>query len=275
MIPEVLVDPMMLFCTACILMPLFIARDSLTGKMVREYFMEPSMACALAAIPVAWLIGVLVRWRVTRSLRQRKAYQEAHKAEVKHSERINYDRMMAPLSHGERARARWYLLNGIIIHMLMDGCVGVFKTNQLLAVNYAKVDARYASALGSFQGSAVHVVSLMELIVKGPLCVLLYWSYQVRHPMRDALEFFMCITQAYGTIVYLGQEFISGAPNLDVDYALTFSPHYLFYFWFASIFGCVLYLLVPTVLGWRSYVRLRNHSEFYMQHSYSCLASDM
>ncbi|GET87387.1 hypothetical protein, conserved [Leishmania tarentolae] len=269
MLSEVFADPFVVFCTLCILTPLFIVRDSLTAEVAQAYFREPSTACALAAIPTAWLIGVVWRRRVHRSLRQRKTYQEAHKSEIAPHELINYDSMMAPLTYGERTRARWYLLNGIIVHMFMDGCVGVFKTNSLLAENYAKIDARYASELGSFNGSAVHVVSLMELFVKGPLCVLLYWAFQVRHPMRDALEFFTCVTQAYGTIVYLGQEAISGAPNLDVDYDLTFSPHYLLYFWFAVIFGCVLYLLVPAVLGWRSYLRLRSHCTFYMQHHYS------
>lgn len=266
---EVFVDPMVLFCVSCIVAPLQNAGVPLTAELLQAYFAEPSMACALGAIPVAWLVGIVWRRRVHRALHELKAYQEAHKAEMEPYEQINYDGMLAPLTYGERTRARWYLMNGIIIHMLMDGCVGVFKTNQLFAENYAKLDARYGDPLGSFNGSAVHVVSLMELLVKGPLCVLLYWAFQVRHPMRDALEFFTCVTQAYGTIVYLGQEAISGAPNLDVDYELTFSAHHLFYFWFAIFFGCALYLVLPAVLGWHSYVRLRNQCTFYMRHHYS------
>lgn len=266
---EILVDPMVLFCVSCILTPLVIARDTLTREMVIDYFTEPSMAVSLIAVPVAWIIGVIWRSRVRQSLRQRKMYQDEHKNKLEPYERVNYDAMMAPLTYGERTRARWYLLNGIIIHILMDGCVGVFKTNKLFAANYAKLDKRYGDRLGEFNGSAVHVISLMELLVKGPLCVLLYWAFKVRHPMRDALEFFTCVTQAYGTIVYLGQEAISGAPNLDVDYNLTFSPRFLFYFWFAIIFGCVLYLIVPAVLGYRSYVRLCHQATFYLRHHYS------
>ncbi|CAD2212677.1 3-beta-hydroxysteroid-delta(8),delta(7)-isomerase [Angomonas deanei] len=145
----------------------------------------------------------------------------------------------------------------------MDGCVGVFKTNRLFAQNYAKLDKRYGDVLGTFNGSAVHVVSLMELFVKGPICVLLYWAYVTRHPSRDALEFFTCVTQAYGTVVYLGQEAISGAINLEVDYQLSFSPYHLLYFWFAIFFGCVLYLIVPSILGWKSYLRLVKSTQFY------------
>ncbi|KPI89315.1 hypothetical protein ABL78_1544 [Leptomonas seymouri] len=265
---EVLVDPMVVFCVSCILTPLAMVRDTLTPEMVKEYFSELSMAVSLAAVPVAWIIGMVLRWRVLKSLAKCKKYQEEHKDQMEPYERVNYDAMMAPLTYGERTRARWYLLNGIIIHILMDGCIGVFKTNKLFADNYAKLDKRYGDRLGTFNGSAVHVVSLMELFVKGPLCVVLYWAFQMRHPMRDALEFFTCVTQAYGTIVYLGQEAITGAPNLDVDYELSFTPQYLFYFWFAIIFGCVLYLIVPGVLGYRSYVRLRSQAKFYLRHHY-------
>lgn len=169
-------------------------------------------------------------------------------------------RAYVPLNYAERRRARWYLINGVIFHMLMDGCVGVFKTNTLFARNYAKLDRRYAEPLGSYNGSAVHVISLVELFIKGPICILLYLAMQTRHRTVDALEFFTCVTQAYGTIVYLGQEAISGAPNLDVDYDLTFSQHYLVYFWFAILFGCTLYLIVPTILAYRSFGRIVAHT---------------
>lgn len=217
---EVLVDPMVIFCVSCILTPLWVARDHLTTQDVVEYFTEWSMATALLLIPVSFFIRKLLQ----RCCKGKKSSGSGGK------KRGNATR---PLTHGERTRARWYLLNGIIIHMLMDGCVGVFKTSRLFAENYAKLDKRYGDPLFTFNGATVHVVSLMELCVKGPLCVLLYWAFWTRHPMRDALEFFTCVTQAYGTVVYLGQEAISGAPNLDVDYELTFSMHYLLYFWFA------------------------------------------
>ncbi|KPA77810.1 hypothetical protein ABB37_06630 [Leptomonas pyrrhocoris] len=266
---EILVDPMVIFCVSCILTPLVMVRDTLTPEMVTAYFSEPSMAASLAAVPLAWIIGAMWRSQVRKSVQKRKAYQEEHINQMEPYEMVNYDAMVAPLTYGERTRARWYLLNGIIIHIFMDGCIGVFKTNKMMADNYAKLDKRYGDPLGDFNGSAVHVVSLMELFVKGPLCVVLYWAFKVRHPMRDALEFFTCVTQVYGTIVYLGQEAISGAPNLDVDYELSFSPHYLFYFWFAVIFGCVLYLIVPAVLGYRSYVRLCHQATFYLRHHYN------
>lgn len=265
---EVLVDPMVLFCVSCILTPLWVARDHLTAQEVIEYFTEWSMASALLLVPVSFLIGKLLRRHRIRRVQalQAKRGGDGTAKKKKGSGEPNFAAVLSPLTYGERTRARWYLLNGIIIHMLMDGCVGVFKTSRLFAENYAKLDKRYGDPLGTFNGATVHVVSLMELCVKGPLCVVLYWAFWTRHPMRDALEFFTCVTQAYGTVVYLGQEAISGAPNLDVDYELSFSMHYLLYFWFAIFFGCVLYLIVPGILGWRSYKRLVQQSAFYQLH---------
>lgn len=225
MLLEVLIDPFVLFCVGCIVTPVAIQLDTITQPELLAFFGHPAMVgCAallLLAVVETKFFGKCVR-----------------------------------LSFGQRVLARWYLLNGVVIHILMDGLVGVFKANRLFAENYAKLDRRYGDALGTFNGSTVHIVSLMELVVKGPVCILLYRAYHRGSASRDVLEFFTCVTQVYGTIVYLGQEAISGAPNLDVDYDLTFTFHYLLYFWFAVIFGCLLYLVVPTVLGWKAYKRL-------------------
>jgi hypothetical protein len=221
---EVFADPMVGFCFGVVMTPVLVKYPNITVDEVAEYFGHPAMIFCVV------LLVVVV-------------------AETKRGRCV-------ALSYGERHLARWYLLNGVVIHILMDGLVGVFKANRLLAENYAKLDKRYGEDIGSFNGSVVHLVSAIELVVKGPICLLLYRAYHRNSPNRDALEFFTCITQVYGTVVYLGQEAISGAPNLDVDYGLTFSAHYLLYFWFAVVFGSVLYVAVPAYLGWRAYCRL-------------------
>lgn len=225
MFAEVIIDPFVLFCVGCVVTPVAIQLDTITTDEIVTYFTHPAMLCCLALLVITWL--------------------ETH-----------FNGRCVKLSFGQRCLARWYLLNGVIIHILMDGLVGVFKANRLFAENYAKLDKRYGDALGTFNGSTVHIVSLMELLVKGPICILLYRAYYRGSANRDVLEFFTCVTQVYGTIVYLGQEAISGAPNLDVDYGLTFSFHYLLYFWFAVVFGCVLYIIFPAIFGWKAYKRL-------------------
>ncbi|EKF39759.1 3-Beta-hydroxysteroid-delta(8), delta(7)-isomerase, putative [Trypanosoma cruzi marinkellei] len=226
---EIFVDPFVCFCVSCIFVPLIVDRDHLMYADVIGYLTEPAMLFAAALLFIAVAEAKIARWRY---------------------------RSPPLLTFYERMRARWYLLNGVVIHIFMDGLVGVFKASTLLARNYAKIDKRYGAALGNFEGSAVHVVSLMELFVKGPLCILLYRAYQTHSRHRDALEFFSCVTQAYGTVVYLGEEILSGMPHLDVDHNWEFTPHYLLYFWFAVVFGCLLYLFIPCWWGWEAYKRL-------------------
>jgi hypothetical protein len=225
MLLEVLVDPFVIFCIGCIAAPLFVNKG-MNQEKVFEYFTNGGMLFAAALLVATWFIT-----RFTGGPN-------------------------AKLSYRDRMLARWYLLNGVIIHMLMDGLVGVFKVNKYFAVQYGMLDRRYGDPLGEFNGSAVHIVSLLELLVKGPICVLLYYCIHKGSRHRDALEFFTCITQAYGTVVYLGQEAISGGKNFDVDWKLEFTFHYIFYFWFAVVFGCVLYLIVPAIVGWRVYNRI-------------------
>ncbi|KEG05822.1 putative 3-Beta-hydroxysteroid-delta(8), delta(7)-isomerase [Trypanosoma grayi] len=246
MFVEVFVDPFVIFCASCVALPLVLERAYLTQADVVAYLTEPAMLFAAAVLVATVAEAKLARRRQRRPV---------------------------PLSLRERVRARWYLLNGVVIHVLLDGLVGVFKASTLLARNYAKLDARYAAALGSFTGSAVHIVSLMELCVKGPLCLLLYRAYQTNSPHRDALELFSCVTQAYGTVVYLGQEAISGMPHFDVDRQLEFTPHYLVYFWFAIVLGCVLYLIVPCWLGWQAYKRLVAASASSLPHAAAAAAA--
>lgn len=231
---EVLLDPFVNFCIMCIVTPVSIQWDTISQEEAIEFFTHPAMIGCLALLIVAVL-------------------------------ETKYGGKNVKLTSGERKTARWYLLNGVVIHILMDGLVGVYKANRLFAENYAKLDKRYAAELGSFNGSAVHIISGLELFVKGPICILLYRAYHRGSPHRDALEFLTCVTQVYGTIIYLGQEAISGMKHCDVDYDLTFTFHYLLYFWFAVVFGCLLWLLVPTYLGWKAYLRIVGNSRTVKQ----------
>ena len=226
---EVLFDPFVHFCVGCIAAPLFV-NPNMKQENVIEYFTHPAMVGSLALLLVTIFATKFIGGRCVK------------------------------LSFGDRMLARWYLLNGVIIHILMDGLVGVFKANKYFAVQYGMLDKRYGDPLGVFNGSAVHIVSLMELFVKGPICVLLYWAMHKGSKHRDALELFTCVTQVYGTVVYLGQEAITGGKNFEVDWNLEFTFHHIFYFWFAVFFGCLLYFVVPGIVGWRVYKRIVRNS---------------
>lgn len=223
---EIIFDPFVLFCVGCIVTPPLVDK-TLSRDAQLDYFTHPAMLFCAALLIITYVYTFVVN-------RQR----------------------VVKLAASKRMLARWYLLNGVIIHILMDGLVGVYKANQPFATQYAKLDKRYGADVGTFLGSAVHIVSAMELFVKGPLCILLYIAYHHNLSIRDPLELITCATQIYGTVVYLGQEWLTGGHNFDVDWNLTFSMHYLLYFWFAVFFGCLLYFVVPGILGYWCFTRI-------------------
>ena len=167
----------------------------------------------------------------------------------------------ASLTAAQRRIARWYLVNGVICHIVMDGLVGVWKLNPLFAAQYARIDKRFAMPVGEYDAGAVHTAMGIELYVKGPLAIYLYYCYHAGRPERDVVEVVTGVTQAYGTLVWLLPDVLSrGAKgNFAVDWRLTFSFHHLVYFWFSVVAaGAVLYVAVPLYLAWGAGSRLRD-----------------
>lgn len=73
------------------------------------------------------------------------------------------DRSSIPLSARDQRLASWFLLNGAIIHIFMDGLIGVFKVCPPFQRHYATLDVRYGEG-----DATVDVVSLVELFFMGP-----------------------------------------------------------------------------------------------------------
>ena len=90
---------------------------------------------------------------------------------------------------------------------------------------------------------------VLELVVYFPACVWLYWAYWTGKAYRASLEVFVCAFQLYGTLVYLMQEHYNGYKSFNwLDSKLEFTVNHLFYFWFAVVIGCSLWIVVPTWL---------------------------
>mmetsp|Transcript_50079 Transcript_50079/g.119139 ORF Transcript_50079/g.119139 Transcript_50079/m.119139 type:complete len:234 (-) Transcript_50079:83-784(-) len=159
------------------------------------------------------------------------------------------------LSAAEERVARWYLLNGTLIHGTLDGMVGLFKVNPTFAKQYAIIDSRYAGHIGSHESATVHVLCAVEILAYVPACIWLYVAYHQGRPERDALELIVVVMQIYGTIVYFVPEALSGMPSASVDWEMTFSPYYLKYFWFATAMNFV-WIVVPLILGMGAWRRI-------------------
>ena len=219
---ELATDPFVLFCVSCIIIPPVV--EGMNREAIVAYAFHYTFLFTAALIAAVYWF-------------------------TKSGETVT-------LSKCDRWKARWYLLNGAVIHILLDGMTGVHKLNPTFARQYAEIDGRYGAALGSFEGSAVHVISALELYVYGPMCLWLYYLYHRGLPQRDALEFATCIAQLYGTIVYAGQEIISGMTLTQCDRNLTFSMAMLKNFWFAFVLGNTIWVIIPSWLGYEAWNRL-------------------
>ena len=86
--------------------------------------------------------------------------------------------------------ANWFLWNGGVIHVTMDGLTGGYSKLPLLAENYRMLDRRangkLIDGLASAEGisgltddavAGAFVVFRVELFVMAPLCLLTYIAY--------------------------------------------------------------------------------------------------
>lgn len=261
-------DPTLLFCVGAFAAPIAVNYKKLKKSDYVGYASDPLLIFCILLVPVCVVAGSILRRRTMKDLAKRKHVQDSRR-DLHAYQKINYSYLMRPLRSGERLRSRWFLLNGIIIHAYLDFCVGFMKRNALMAQSYARIDRRYAADVGSYQGSMLHLLSAVEGLVMAPLCVVLYFAFQTRHPARDALELVVCLLQAFGTVMYVGQEAFSGGRNFDLDYFYTLSMHYIIYFWFPVVIGSAIFFFVPLFLGFKSFQRLRNQVMFYQRHHYT------
>mmetsp|Transcript_11568 Transcript_11568/g.42309 ORF Transcript_11568/g.42309 Transcript_11568/m.42309 type:complete len:245 (-) Transcript_11568:287-1021(-) len=216
-------DPTVLFIAGCVATPAV-----LSPEKAREHFTDPFLLGALALTILTILVGTALR--------------------------------RGDLSPRDRRVATWYLLNGSIIHILMDGLVGTHgleglcgprgfaEVLPLMDAQYRKLDGRFNMSFGDHRGSCVYLVSLVELFVAGPLCLAVYVAYVSHSPYRRPLEIVTAVSQLYGAVVFAGSEILNGLPNVHPDWDLEFSFDHVLYFWFAFVFCELLWVVVPLNL---------------------------
>merc|ERR1712000_795742 len=136
--------------------------------------------------------------------------------------------------------AFWYLFNGIIIHIFLDGLVGFARRVPFLFSLYCTLDKRYEHA-----ESAVMMISITELLIMGPLCIFLYYR---NRSWRAPLELVVCAIQIFGTIVFTGSEIWEGFPHIPTDFEMTFEQDKVIFFWVFFVAANALWLLLPLRL---------------------------
>lgn len=74
---------------------------------------------------------------------------------------------------GNNGTYRWFLINAVFIHIMLDGLVGYFHLIPPLEYLYYILDMRYRE-----EDSVVMLVCILELIVMAPGCFLIALSYK-------------------------------------------------------------------------------------------------
>lgn len=220
-------DPFVAFCALALIVPPFWVGLSVRDTL--DYFCDPYMLLAVG------LSGAV--------------YYVVH---VNPGKKANAP---ATLTAFEQWRARWYLLNGLIIHGYLDGLIGAFRVNKLLTQQYNIVDKRFGAAPTSGEGSALFMVSSLELFLYAPLCVWLYVAFYRKAAYRSKLEVCVSTLQLGFTLLYAGQEVLFGfkSVQLPASFAASLTLHYAFYFWFAVVIGISLWIVIPGYLIYNAF----------------------
>lgn len=137
--------------------------------------------------------------------------------------------------------ASWFLLNGAIIHIFMDGLIGVFKVCRPFQRHYAKLDKRYGEG-----DATVDVISLLELFLYGPASLVLYYAYYTRRTWRYPLEIAVSCFQMYGAILFVFTEVWYDFAHLPADRKFEFKFDHLLYFWFGFWVANSIWFVIPS-----------------------------
>lgn len=152
------------------------------------------------------------------------------------------------LSCKDRLIGWWMLLNGVYIHILMDGLTGFMDRVPSLGALYHILDNRY-------QLHEIHldIISCSELVIYAPICIACYIAIHRRSNIRYPLQIIASIFQLFGTIIYVGAEVFTGLKHVPVDRELSFTPFYLLYFWFACVFCNFQWIWIPIAVTVNAY----------------------
>jgi len=231
-------DPTFLFCVNTLMSVVFVEGNSgnqelqivspseIPGKL-KEHFFDP-----------IWLLGGLFLYI----------------AYVNTKDYVNSN-----FSSATRTEAGWYLWNGAVIHVMMDGCAGGGWFNakagegggwglSLLNANYQVLDKRFARLAPEGEIAIATVVTQTELFCHSTLCLIAYIGICKRAKWADVVAMMALSFQLFGAIVFILPDLLTGCPNMQPFDKLTCMPDAtmftFFYFWFGV--GCnILWVAIP------------------------------
>lgn len=229
-------DPTFLFCLSTLFSVVFVRGNSATQKLeIVQLKQLPGQLQDHLLDPI-WILGALFLY---------VAYF------------YTKDYVSNSFSASQRIEAGWYLFNGCIIHVMMDGCAGGgwFDSKEgggwgmkLLNANYQVLDKRFARLAPEGEIAIATVVTQTELFCHSILCLIAYVGICKRAKWADVVAMMALSFQLFGAIVFIVPDLLTGCPNMQPFDQLTCMPEAtmftFFYFWFGV--GCnILWVAIP------------------------------
>lgn len=268
-----LLDPTVVFTILVILVPIgFELQPEPKIDLIKTYLLHPPFLICCALI-IILEIGALFSPTV-------KKESPAKRRNGTYKQNKTVSRNL--LSSGDYMASRWYLMNGLIYHSLMDPICGFMQNWSLMTKQYSYLDTRFAHPYNVGSEAATLTVWL-EGAVMCPLCVIIFIGYRYILPRYRnkngswnkgeyskiiwiyCLEFIVLLCQSLGTYFFYGAEFILllTKQNTHMPYAkhineLDFDLWENFYFWFGTVFMVGVWIVIPIILMVRAQREIAN-----------------
>ena len=200
------IDPSAVFCFACCVIPLFKEQSTTNADRI-DFLTDPFFYCPVLLVAVMALIARTGKCK--------------------------------DLTENDKILSRWYLWNGAVIHIMMDGCVGSLDKLPLFAQQYKILDNRFV-----IRDVVPISIGLVELFIMAPLAIILYLGYKWNSSFTYPLEIVVCVMHIFGAVLFVLPEFLTGCKNIPVDYNFEFTLHHIVYFWFGFMANFI-WIVIP------------------------------
>eukprot|EP00445_Apocalathium_hangoei_P081300 CAMPEP_0204190086 /NCGR_PEP_ID=MMETSP0361-20130328/59026_1 /ASSEMBLY_ACC=CAM_ASM_000343 /TAXON_ID=268821 /ORGANISM="Scrippsiella Hangoei, Strain SHTV-5" /LENGTH=259 /DNA_ID=CAMNT_0051150851 /DNA_START=35 /DNA_END=814 /DNA_ORIENTATION=+ len=234
-------DPTLLFMGSCLFSPLVLVGDAGTQSLSFRALSELPVAAAGFFADWAWLV-FLAYLLVAHLLVRRGAPSST----------------LCPPSHRtsqERRTLGWYLWNGAICHLMMDGLAGGGWALPLMIQNYEQVDRRFRQTSQPGERASAMLLMNIELVGHSSLCLMAYVGTALRRPWRHEVQILTLSLQLMGTIMFVVPEFMTECLNLAPQGVATCAPvptlYNLVYFWFGTCISFI-WFVIPLRMLWGS-----------------------
>ncbi|KAM5147417.1 emopamil-binding protein-like [Callospermophilus lateralis] len=161
------------------------------------------------------------------------------------------------LGRGRRAADRGalaWLCYDALVHLVLEGSFVYFSlvgnvadSEGLIASlwkEYGKADARWL-----YFDPTIVSLEILTAVLDGFLALFLIYAIVKEKYYRHFLQITLCVCELYGDWMTFSPEWLIGSPNLDTDNWL--------HFWVYLVFFNGVWVLIPGLLLWQSWVELR------------------